>query len=183
MQKRLLLSIYSYLFYIWFHFSNASSLYSSFGSIHLSSVWEEKSHEMFFFLFSGWKKIRLNYLHTHRTGTFEDKDSHGDMISNCSGPQNRVIRFAALVQDMQLGNTSGCQYRQLVSLDRDSTKAQPLLPGRWFFDSYICSGTAAGFFKTLWKEHILFLISSLGVFYILLCLLILNKWSFLPHSI
>lgn len=128
MQKRLLLSIYSYLFYIWFHFSNASSLYSSFGSIHLSPVWEEKSHEMFFFLFSGWKKIRLNYLHTHRTETFEDKDSHGDMISNCSGPQNRVIRYfvkmklAALVQDMQSGNTSGCQYtlsRQLVSFDRD----------------------------------------------------------------
>lgn len=128
MQKWMLFSIYSHLFYIWFHFSNASSLYSSFGSIHLSSVWKEKSHEMFSFLFSGWKKIRLNYLHTLRTWTFEDKYSYGDMTSNCGGPQNIVIRrfvkmrLAALVQDMQAGNTSGCQYtpsRQLVSLDKD----------------------------------------------------------------
>lgn len=124
----MLLSIYSYLFYIWFHFSNASS-YTAHLVKFIYHQFGKKNHmECFFFLFSGWKKIRLNYLHTHRTGIFQDKDSHGDMISNCGRPQNKVIRcfvkmkLVALVQDMQSGNTSSCQYmlsRQLVSLDKD----------------------------------------------------------------
>lgn len=115
--------------------------FNSFVSLERKIIWN------IFFLFPGWKKIRLHYLHTHKTSIFEDKNPFRDMTSSCGRSQDKVVRYfvkmklAGMVQYVQPGNASGCQYtlsEPLVFLDKHRV-SQPthFLPVRWFLVSCV----------------------------------------------